>query len=255
LPHPQANSVIRTKSTHNSQKSKPIQTPNVPLHQTKNINQKSNIMATIKKGILGGFSGKVGNVVGANWKTISYMRSHAQKVKNPRTPKQIAHRQKFKLMFDYLKPITPFLKVGFQLYAQKQTPHNAALSYNMKNAVFGTSPNWWLNKHRILVTRGNLTPIKRVFFHRNGQHIFLNWGDNTGVGNSKPDDNSLIIVYNTTKGEYLSTINGPERNYRMAGFRIPDSWKDCWFDVHFAFISADRKQVSNSVFVGSMQFV
>ena len=31
-------------------------------------------MGTIKKGILGGFSGKVGTVVGASWKGISYMR-------------------------------------------------------------------------------------------------------------------------------------------------------------------------------------
>jgi hypothetical protein len=30
-------------------------------------------MGTIKKGILGGFSGKVGTVVGASWKGISYI--------------------------------------------------------------------------------------------------------------------------------------------------------------------------------------
>lgn len=32
-------------------------------------------MGTIKQGILGGFSGKVGNVVGASWKGIDYIRS------------------------------------------------------------------------------------------------------------------------------------------------------------------------------------
>jgi hypothetical protein len=42
-------------------------------------------MGTIKQGILGGFSGKVGTVVGASWKGIAYMRSLPQKVKNPRT--------------------------------------------------------------------------------------------------------------------------------------------------------------------------
>ena len=31
-------------------------------------------MGTIKQGILGGFSGKVGTVVGSSWKGISYMR-------------------------------------------------------------------------------------------------------------------------------------------------------------------------------------
>ena len=34
-------------------------------------------MGTIKQGILGGFSGKVGTVVDSSWKGISYMRGQA----------------------------------------------------------------------------------------------------------------------------------------------------------------------------------
>jgi hypothetical protein len=36
-------------------------------------------MATFEKGILGGFSGKVGTVIGGNWKGIDFMRSRANK--------------------------------------------------------------------------------------------------------------------------------------------------------------------------------
>lgn len=39
------------------------------------------VMGTIKQGILGGFSGKVGTVAGSSWKGISYMRGRAQNVK------------------------------------------------------------------------------------------------------------------------------------------------------------------------------
>jgi hypothetical protein len=46
-------------------------------------------MGTIKQGILGGFSGKVGTVIGGSWKGISYMRSIPQSVKNPRTDGQV----------------------------------------------------------------------------------------------------------------------------------------------------------------------
>jgi len=52
-------------------------------------------MGTIKKGILGGFSGKVGTVVGSSWKGISYMRSLPLKVRNPRTLRQLDQRSKF----------------------------------------------------------------------------------------------------------------------------------------------------------------
>jgi hypothetical protein len=40
-------------------------------------------MEKIPKGILGGFSGKVGNVVGDNWKGIDSMRVKPSTVANP----------------------------------------------------------------------------------------------------------------------------------------------------------------------------
>ena len=76
-------------------------------------------MGTIKKGILGGFSGKVGTVVGANWKSISYMCSLPQKVKNPRTVGQRSQRSKFSLTLKLLQPMTAFLRTGWKLYVHK----------------------------------------------------------------------------------------------------------------------------------------
>ena len=84
-------------------------------------------MGTIKQGILGGFSGKVGTVVGSSWKGISYMRGQAQSVKNPRTAKQMAQRDKFSLALSFIRPIQSFIQVGFKTYAQKQSEFNAAM--------------------------------------------------------------------------------------------------------------------------------
>ena len=52
-------------------------------------------MGTIKQGILGGFNGKVGTVVGASWKGIAYMRGQAQSVRNPKTAAQVMQRNFF----------------------------------------------------------------------------------------------------------------------------------------------------------------
>jgi len=49
-------------------------------------------MGTIKRGILGGFSGKVANVVGSSWKGIAVMKSLPLSVANPRSPLQVANR-------------------------------------------------------------------------------------------------------------------------------------------------------------------
>lgn len=52
-------------------------------------------MGKIKSGILGGFNGKVGSVIGASWKGISYMRGIAQSIKNPKTDAQVVQRNFF----------------------------------------------------------------------------------------------------------------------------------------------------------------
>ncbi len=95
-------------------------------------------MGTIKQGILGGFSGKVGTVVGSSWKGISYMRGQAQSVKNPRTAKQVAQRDKFSLSLSFIRPIQSFIQIGFKTYEHKQSAFNAAMSYTMKNVIKGT---------------------------------------------------------------------------------------------------------------------
>ena len=86
-------------------------------------------MGTIKQGILGGFSGKVGSVVGASWKGIAYMRSLPQSVTNPRTEGQVNQRSKFAVTLGFLQPITTYLRVGYKGYASGKTAFNAAMSY------------------------------------------------------------------------------------------------------------------------------
>ena len=53
-------------------------------------------MGKIKQGILGGFKGKVGTVIGSSWNGIAYMRGLAQSVKNPKTAAQLQQCAYFK---------------------------------------------------------------------------------------------------------------------------------------------------------------
>ena len=99
-------------------------------------------MGKISQGVLGGFSGKVGNVVGGSWKGVDYMRIKPAHVANPRTPAQVGQRTKFSLVLDFLKPMTDFLRVGFQMYASKMTQFNSAMSYNLQNAITGIQPDF-----------------------------------------------------------------------------------------------------------------
>ena len=53
-------------------------------------------MGKIKQGILGGFRGTVGTVVGSTWNGVAYMKGKPQSVKNPRSDAQVQQRTFFK---------------------------------------------------------------------------------------------------------------------------------------------------------------
>ena len=55
-------------------------------------------MGIIKRGILGGVSNKIGNVVGSSWKGIATLRSLPLSVANPNTTAQRINRDSFSLM-------------------------------------------------------------------------------------------------------------------------------------------------------------
>ena len=53
-------------------------------------------MGKIKQGILGGFKGKVGTVIGASWNGIAYMKGLPQSQKDPKSAAQMRQRTFFR---------------------------------------------------------------------------------------------------------------------------------------------------------------
>ena len=179
-------------------------------------------MGTIKQGILGGFSGKVGTVVGSSWKGISYMRGQAQNVKNPRTAKQVAQRDKFSLALSFIRPIQSFIQIGFKTYAHRQSAFNAAMSYTLKNVIKGTYPSFTIDYTQAMVSRGSLAKPLNI---------------------QKLNNDNEIAVYDMT-----STCRGDEGS----SLSYPSDWVGDTVHVYLAFVSEDGMLVSDSEYVGSM---
>jgi len=210
-------------------------------------------MGVIKQGILGGISGKVGTVVGGNWKGISYLRARPQSVKNPNTEKQQSQRTKFSVVLGFLKPFTGFLPIGFKALAVGQTGFNAAMSYNVKNAVTGTAPNFVMDYQSTLLSAGKLTgAVNPTVASANPAAIQFGWTDNTGTGNAKTDDVAVLASFFEDTGEAAYQISAIQRNAQVAELSVPANYSgkvaQCWL----IFQTADGKDISNSQFVGSV---
>ncbi len=210
-------------------------------------------MGKIKQGILGGLSGQVGNVIGANWKGVDYLRIKPTSVANPRTEGQVNQRTKFSTVLSFLQPMTDFLRVGFKQYASGMTQFNAAMSYNLNNAVIGTLPNFSVDYPNALVSRGNLTtPANGVAVSTTAAELDITWSDNSANGSALATDKALIVALNSTRGEAVFTTAGPERSIGVANLVLPSDYSGENLEVFLGFVSADGTKVSNSVYLGSV---
>ena len=156
-------------------------------------------MGIINQGILGGFSGKVGPIVGFRWKSNYYIRARAAKVSNPRTPKQQEQRGKFATAFSFLKTIKPFIRIGYKEFAQDKSAFNSAMSYTLKRAVTGSGKEIKIDFDRALVSIGTLIPVFEGAATQDGNKMHFNWQDNSGMGNAEDTDIAMLLVYNKDK--------------------------------------------------------
>ena len=209
-------------------------------------------MGTIKKGILGGFSGKVGTVVGASWRGIAYMRSLPQKVRNPRTEPQVSQRTKFALALNYLRPMNGLLRTGWKPSAHRQSPINAALSYTLANAISGTFPDYEIDPSKVLISRGALTPAANAKATQSSSAIIFEWDDNSGTSAAKQTDKVLLAVVNPAKSEAIFDAAGAERTTGTQTVALPVYWSGDSVKAYLGFISEDGKEVANSVYLGSI---
>jgi hypothetical protein len=209
-------------------------------------------MGKIAQGILGGLSGKVGNIIGGSWKGIDYIRIKPSSVANPRTEGQVNQRNKFSATLGYLQPNKAFLKIGYKSFATKKTEFNAAMSYVLNNAIDGIAPNFTVDYSLALLSRGSLsTAFNPTTDLTTAGQVSFDWDDNSAEGNANATDKAMLLVYNPSKKESISILDGADRTVGSQVVTIPNTYAGDTVELFMAFVSADGTQVSNSVYLGS----
>ena len=92
-------------------------------------------MGTIKQGILGGFSGKVGTVVGASWKGKAYMRGMPQHYTTQATWGTLFCQRALSAIIEVLRPIASTLRLTFGDYDHGMSTFNKAVKINYPGAI------------------------------------------------------------------------------------------------------------------------
>lgn len=156
-------------------------------------------MATIKQGILGGFSGSVANVVGTAWKGTAVMKSKPVSVSNPRTEGQVAQRTSFKAATQLASVLLTYvIKAVYNPIAQGMSGYNKFVSQNkgMFNGLGEFTPEY------AYLGGGSLTPVVIVSVEPSAlnKQVLVTTMSAVAAGSPRLQDKMYGFVYEPISG-------------------------------------------------------
>lgn len=210
-------------------------------------------MGRYKNGAFGAFTGKIGNLVGSTWNGIHYMRSVPAHRKDAKTEKQLAQRQRFRLMTSFLRKFRAVVNIGFKKGTGNMAASNRAMSYNIKNAISGDYPDYEVQYENLMLSRGELTGSHNASAESGSPgEITLTWKDNSGEGSASPDDMLVVALYNTERETVFYSTEAAERQDESVTLELPGSYEGTPVEAYIFFVSPDEEWTSDSDYLGSV---
>ncbi|MBQ0016862.1 MAG: hypothetical protein KBT04_07765 [Bacteroidales bacterium] len=184
-------------------------------------------MGTFKQGILGGFSGKVGTVIGSFWKGRNVMRSIAQHVHNPQTAAQMNQRARFSMISRMIAASQTFVDQGYQNHTATETAGNAAMRDNLGNGcISGTYPTLTIDYTKVTFSKGTHINVDSPSVTQDtGHSATVTWTDNTGVAPEVlGSDVVMVMLYNISKTASTYDISSATRSDQTLTVSYPATW-------------------------------
>lgn len=207
-------------------------------------------MATINHGILGGFSGSVGNIVGYRYKNRFFIRQRPSKSLKPPTLKQLAQRTRFRLTLAFVSPLRQALKPLPERGKRQVSAFNSCFSKVIRGAIAGSYPNLGIHYAAVKLTSGDLYSGCNCFVSEAGATLIFNWCP--GTHNCRFEGSVVMLAYNPAKEQWIYHTADAGDADRLAMLELPCSFRGDRVETWLYFVSADRKAVSDSVYLGAV---
>lgn len=205
------------------------------------------------QGVFGGFTNKVGNVIGSSWKGISTLRIMPTSVANPRTQSQVNQRNAFSKCTAFASAILATICVPlWNRFAMRMSGYNAFVKANVQ--YFGLAGI--ADPSQIVMSQGKLEIGQDA-----GSAISVAGGnlslEMTAVVNPRfgaDTDKLYVVVYDNIYHEFsFAGDTGLTRADAEAGCSVPLDIVPTLgrtYLVYVSYLRADGTMVSNSYYMG-----
>ena len=178
-------------------------------------------MAKTEYGILDGFVGKVGTVVGYKWNGKACMRAYVRYVRNPRTELQVAHREMFKQEVQLAAKMHWAVGITLRDLAREagMTAYNLFVKANQRAFGFADG-RLQVDYSALRLSFGDVPPVEQPVASRGEDNVLtVSFRRGRGVGT----DYVYLYVYAPDLGEgYLSAP--VYRHEKRLSLTLPDHY-------------------------------
>lgn len=204
-------------------------------------------MGQIKKGILGGFSGKVGSVVGATWRGKDIVRSRPKASTKAPSEAQLKQRERFRVAQYFIRPLKPLLALYFGEPTGSKSRVELASSYFLKDVVFYENDDLVIDFDRVIISKGDLSPVYNLEKTTTGRTTELSWTDNSGQGSAVETDLVTVAVYNEAFGDWFLFEDIATRGDESAQINLPSYVGTANNKMYLFLHAANSNKASTSV--------
>jgi hypothetical protein len=209
-------------------------------------------MGILKNGMLGNYSGKMGNLV-------FYIRNGKQvvrtigKITKPATTAQLQNRKEMAVTMAFLKPLTEFINAGFGLAAAKTTKsaYNLAVSYQKMNAISGTYPDTVIAYEKVRVTQGMMFAALDPAVELTPTGLSFTWSCPAGLNWPRPYDQVMLLACFPAQEKVIYLLAGASRAQCADTLTIPAELINEYMEVYLSFVAQDRRSIGNSTYMGN----
>jgi hypothetical protein len=201
----------------------------------------------------GHYIGRIGNI-------IYYMLNgqYVSRTVGPRKKKatlpQLRSRLKTSMSSKLLKQFKPFFDIGLSIEVlnTNQNPFNMAVSINSRKMMKGIYPDFQIDYSEIELSRGILKKGENLKANATKKAILFTWDAPEKMPWPESSDLVMMIANFPSKKRSIIKIGGDARNTGADQLKLPVSLQGHHAEVYIAFVAADRKQVSDSTYLGSL---
>lgn len=214
-------------------------------------------MAIAENGPGGHHRGRIGNLVYYMLNDIPVVREIGVSTK-PFTDAQLQQQLVTKIRSELFSTLLDFINTGFSIEVKLAKPgqngFNMAVKNNL-NVVQGIFPNLKIRFDELMLSKGPLKLVQNWNVTQVTAGLEYSWDTDPEMAWPGTTDQVMMLAYFPKQEKVFYKLFGNTRSSGGDLLEIPLSLMNEPMETYMSFISADRKQLSNSIYTGSFNAI